>query len=175
MSRDYRELLARRKARTIFLTSNDFLDACAEYFEWCEDTPLLEEELSQYKGGWCRADKEKLRPFSKKGLCIHLGIPESRLAAYKNKDGEGDWAEAVEYVEQIIYTQKFEGAAAGLLNASLITRDLGLAENMQSSVDMRSGDGSMSSPTPVDVSKLSDAALQELMTLMESGNDTDEV
>lgn len=124
---NYYERLTRKPS--IYLTTKDFLEDVAKYFEWCENHPLLEEKVFQYKGAIVRADESKMRPFTKKGLCTFLGIPASRLASY-SKRGE-DWEEAMEIVEQTIYTQKFEGAAAGLLNATMITRDLGLAEKQE--------------------------------------------
>jgi len=57
------------------------------------------------------------------------------LESYKAK-GEG-WAEAVELVEQAIYNQKFEYAAAGLMNATIIARDLGLAEKTVTTSDSK--------------------------------------
>lgn len=120
----YERLLNPRKGT--YLTVEDFLRAVVEYFEWCENNPLLEEKIFQNKGDIIRGQVDKLRPFTKQGLASFLGMPVARFDLYRER---GDaWADAVEQVEQIIYTQKFEGAAANLLNASLIQRDLGLAD-----------------------------------------------
>lgn len=124
---NYYERLTRKAP--LYLTPEQFLREAADYFEWVDKHPLLEEKVFQYQGDIVRADQAKMRPYTKQGLCTHLGMPASRLASYKAR-GEG-WAEAVEMVEQVIYTQKFDGAAAGLLNASIISRDLGLAERTE--------------------------------------------
>lgn len=124
---NYYERLTRKPP--IYLTASDFLAGVAAYFKWCEDHPLLEEKVFMYKGAIVRTDESKMRPFTKKGLASFLGMPESRLASYK-KRGD-DWQDAMEIVEQTIFTQKFEGAAAGLLNATIISRDLGLAEKTE--------------------------------------------
>lgn len=123
----YERLL--KKSNKIYLNAQQFLEDVVEYFKWVDDHPLLEEQVFQNKGAIIRADKAKMRPYTKKGLATFLGIPEGRLGSYK-KRGE-EWAEAVEMIEQVIYTQKFEGAAAGLLNSSIISRDLGLAEKQE--------------------------------------------
>lgn len=112
--------------KTVYLTPQDFLRAAVEYFEWAESHPLKEEVTGFYQGEVCRGDVSKVRPFTKRGLAIYLGMPVSRLESYRAR-GE-DWEEAVEMVEQVIYTQKFENAAAGLLNSTIVSRDLGLAE-----------------------------------------------
>ena len=117
------------KPQTSIDSPQELLSKAVEYFQWCEETPLLEEQLFHYQGRVVRAELAKMRPFTKRGLAIFLNIPEGRLAGYKARDGE--WREAVERIEQVIYTQKFEGAVAGLMNASIISRDLGLAERSE--------------------------------------------
>ena len=59
------------------------------------------------------------------GLCIFLDIDKSTWIAYRNRERFRD---VVARVDAIIRTQKFEGAAARLLNGKIITRDLGLAD-----------------------------------------------
>lgn len=125
----YDRLLKNHRDR-IFLTPDDFLSACVEYFNWAESNPLQEEHLFAYQGEISRADTDKVRPFTKRGLATYLGIPVSRLESYKTRKDPA-WADVVEVIEQVIYTQKFENAAAGLLNASIISRDLGLAEKQE--------------------------------------------
>ena len=113
----------------VFDSPSDFLRAAAGYFKWCDDTPLKEEQLFSYKGLVTRADRDKMRPYTKRGLATHLNIPASRLDGYK-KRGE-EWAEAMEMIDQIIYNQKFEGAAGGLLNSTIIIRDLELVDKRE--------------------------------------------
>jgi len=122
-------------SKVVYLTPQQFLDACIEYFNWAQNTPLLEELVFQNKGSIIRADKKKIRPFTLKGLAQHLSIPASRLDTYRAR-GE-DWAEAVELVEQAIYNQKFDHAAAGLFNPTIIARDLGLAEKTVTTTDSK--------------------------------------
>ena len=44
--------------------------AAAEYFKWCEATPLIEQD---FKGaGAKRVILKKLRPFTTHGLCLYL-------------------------------------------------------------------------------------------------------
>lgn len=123
----YQRLLAVKQ--TLYLTPEQFLADAVEYFEWCVDHPLLEDVTFAYQGIITHDDKSKVRAFTKTGLANFLSIPSSRLATYKKR---GDaWAEAAELVEEAIYTQKFENAAAGLLNSAIIIRDLGLADKQE--------------------------------------------
>ena len=107
----------------------DFLLACVGYFEWADEHPLLEESVGWYQGNPTRTDLRKMRAYTKQGLATYLGIPVGRLDHYKQRGG--GWTEAVEILEQIMHEQKFTAAAAGLLNAGLIGRDLGLADRQE--------------------------------------------
>ena len=42
-----------------------------------------------------------------------------------------DWAETVARIREVIWVQKFEGAASNLMNGNLIARDLGLSEKTE--------------------------------------------
>ncbi|WP_290688531.1 terminase small subunit [Haematobacter sp. UBA3484] len=56
-----------------------------------------------------------------------------QLSAAYEVMGEADLSEVITRVEQIIRTQKFEGAAADLLNPNIIARELGLADKTEMS------------------------------------------
>lgn len=118
-----------REGYTEFDSADDFRAACLDYFNWCDETPLEEENLFAYKGSVTRAMANKPRVFTLSGLCTHVGIPRSRLRAYRERGGE--WEDAVQMIDQILETQKFEYAAVNLMNASLISRDLGLTEKTE--------------------------------------------
>jgi hypothetical protein len=124
----YERLLSKRKS-DIIIQPEALLKAAAEYFEWCEEHPLLESKVFQNKGTIVEAEVPKMRPFTMKGLANWLGMTSTRLAGMAGRGGE--WVDALERIEEVVYTQKFDGAATGLLNASLIARDLGLAEKKE--------------------------------------------
>lgn len=118
-----------RRSKPVFLTPRNLLEAAVSYFEWADDHPLLEEQVWQYKGSIVRTDAAKMRAFTRQGLASHLGITTRELTEMAGRGG--DWEEALTMIDEAIYQQKFEGAAAGLLNAGMITRDLGLAEKQE--------------------------------------------
>nr|CBA74347.1 conserved hypothetical phage protein [Arsenophonus nasoniae] len=62
------------------------------------------------------------------GLCLFLDIDRTTWLAYKAKEG---FSIITTRTEEVIYDQKFSGAAADLLNANIIARDLGLKEQSQ--------------------------------------------
>lgn len=123
-------LQGRRRRKAVYLNAEAFIKAAAEYFQWCEDNPIQQEQVNVWQGNVIRTDLDKQRVFTKQGLCNHLGIPVSRLTTYKNRDDE-QWTEAIDMIEQIIYAQKFEGGVAGTMNSGIIIRDLGLTEKQE--------------------------------------------
>jgi len=99
--------------------------ACAEYFEWVEENPLITIELVKYQGEAKQVEIPKMRAMTISGLCIFLDIHKSTWYDYCSKD---DFSDTTSRVEEIIRTQKFEGASAELFNPNIIARDLGLVD-----------------------------------------------
>lgn len=114
-------------------------DLADEYFQWCVDNPLLEED---YRGkDATRVEIKKLRAFTYEGLTNYLRCNVQYFndfeRALKEKgveettDADKDFSSVIQYIRNTIRQQKFEGAAAGQLNANIIARDLGLADKTQ--------------------------------------------
>lgn len=108
----------------LFSSAAKLWEACVEYFVAVEANPLIENKVSN--GFIVRVPK--IRAMTIGGLCIFLDIGRSTWDDYKNKEQYADFSEVITRVEEIIRDQKFGGAAADLLNANIIARDLGLAE-----------------------------------------------
>ena len=127
-----RENIGGRSKR--FETPEDLWAAAVEYFEWCHDNPLQEAKAFAYEGKVTVASLPKLRAMTIKGLCLFLDLSEKTWRHWRLEGGpyhRPDLAEAIEKIEAVIYTTKFEGAAAGLLEHQIIARELGLAEKRQ--------------------------------------------
>lgn len=105
-------------------------DACCEYFEWVDANPLYEAQAFAYQGTVTMQPVAKMRAMTLAGLCIFLEITFQNWTEYREREGFSD---ITTRVDAIIRTQKFEGASAGLLNASIIARDLGLSEKSEHS------------------------------------------
>ena len=114
-----------------YKTPADLAEAARQYFTWANDNPYLEGKASVSQGDIHEYTVNKLRAFTIGGLCLYLKITPSRWRSIKLK---ADYADVTEAIEEIIRVQKFEGAAAGLLNANLVARDLGLTEKQEQAV-----------------------------------------
>ena len=114
--------------KPIFASPEDLWDACVEYFDWVEANPLKEAQAFAYQGQVTIQPLDKMRAMTIGGLCIFLDIARSTWDAWRDAEG---FSEVTSRVDEVIRTQKFEGAAAGLLNPNIIARDLGLAEKQE--------------------------------------------
>ena len=123
----YRERLKDGRDK-IFQTSTELLEKCLEYFEWVVKNPLRGAELVKFQGKYKTAMVPVLRMMSIRGLCIHLGIMTSSWDNYRKRK---DYLEVCTRVESVIKDQQVTGAAGNLLNANIIARLLGLAENVK--------------------------------------------
>ena len=104
-------------------------EACLEYFNWVRDNPLKEAKLTSAGGKAEVVSVDKMRAMTLTGLCLFLEIHEQTWRDWRKS--RPDLSEVMTRAEAIIRTQKFEGAAADLLNANIIARDLGLADKSE--------------------------------------------
>jgi hypothetical protein len=120
----------------IFATPDDLWTACCEYFAWVEENPLIEERLFSSEGAVIKGHASKMRAMTIQGLCNFLDIGDTTWYEYAQREG---YAAICARAKRIIYAQKLEGAAADLLNASIIARELGLKERSETELTGANG------------------------------------
>jgi hypothetical protein len=113
----------------IFSSSDELYNSASEYFDWCNDNPLKEEKAF---GTGLKVTVSLMRPFTLTGLLLFLDVDENTWQRYRKEEPYKDFWAVIKKIDSIIYTQKFEGAAVGLLNPNIIARDLGLSEKVDS-------------------------------------------
>lgn len=99
------------------------------YFEWVNSNPLY--EVKAFANGKT-ATIPKMRAMAESAFCGFAGI--NRDTWYNYKSGENEYEEFSDIcaaICNIIFEHKFTGAAADLLNPSIIARDLGLREKTE--------------------------------------------
>jgi hypothetical protein len=101
------------------------MEACYEYFEHTESRKWVTKD-------WVGKDafevnREVETPFSLAGLCLYVRASRHWWNEFR-KVAKEDFLEVITHVEEIIYTQKFEGAVVGVFSASIISKDIGLVE-----------------------------------------------
>ena len=83
-------------------------------------------------------NRKTQRPYTISGLCLYLNTNHGYFSDFK-KSLEGqtdkrsqDFSDTITRIEEVIRTMKYEGAAVGAFNASIIGKDLGLVEKVES-------------------------------------------
>jgi hypothetical protein len=82
------------------------------------------------------------QPYTIHGLCLYLDCATSYFRAFKLTCKDKDFLTIVHQIEEVIYKQKFDGAASGFFNTNIIARDLGLVDRH----DVKSGDEPIQAP-----------------------------
>ena len=120
---------SRHGRKPVFDGPDKLEEACLDYFEWVEANPLYEDKIGFYEGDAIHTPAAKMRAMTLGGLCIFIDILiDTWIDWRKNRE---DLSHVIKWAENIIKIQKFEGASAGLLNANIIARDLGLGDKTE--------------------------------------------
>ena len=112
----------------IFESPEQLWTAACEYFQWVENNPLLEEKIFHSSGAITKDTIKKMRAMTIRAMCFFIGLSRQGWQEYSEKP---DFSDIVKEIEDVIYSQKFEGAAADLLNSNIIARELGLSDKVQ--------------------------------------------
>ncbi len=134
----------------LFASSDLMWEAACEYFTWCTNNPIIDPRSF---GG-----KQKIqRPFTMEGLCRFLDCNTAYFRTFKKQlaADEEDFNTVIINIQETVYQQKFENAAIGVYNQSIIARDLGLTDKTETKVD--------AIVSEIDYDLLSDAALEEII------------
>lgn len=109
----------------IFETPADMWQAACRYFDWAVDTPLFETKTFCSQGEVVHADVAKTRAFTIAAMCLHMGMSVKTWDLYRKRP---EFEDVVESIYSVIWTQKFEAAAAELLNPMIVAREIGLKD-----------------------------------------------
>lgn len=137
----------------LFATPELMWEAACEYFEWCDNNPFYEAE--QKKGNTSlRIDAKlskksiesltdnivmlpKMRPYTMQGLCLYLDCNTAFFRQFESElEGKEDqlskdFSTIIIRIKDVVYNQKYSGAASGFLNPNIIARDLGLSDKKE--------------------------------------------
>ncbi|MCP4984877.1 MAG: DNA-packaging protein [Colwellia sp.] len=123
----------------LFATPELLWEAACEYFQWCDDNPLIENKvINSSKEGVIDHPSPKMRAYTLNGLCLYLDCSDGYFRAFKSTSDEQndkDFLTVISHIEKVIYEQQFTAAAADLLNANIISRSLGLSDKKDHTVN----------------------------------------
>lgn len=124
---------------TLFASPELMWEAACEYFKWCEDNDLKEVDFRGKDAD--EVELPKARVFTMQGLCRHLDCNTDYFRQFKHnlKSDQQGFSWVITRIEETIYEQKFTLAAAGFLNANIISRDLGLVDKTDNNHKVKLG------------------------------------
>lgn len=127
---DWWNLRAKHGRDKLFASADLLWEAACEYFTYTDENPLKESQAFAYQGSVELQELPRMRAYSMPALCLYLGCSDSYFRAFKStaKEGDEDFLTVIARIEQVMFTQKFQGASAGLLNANIISREIGLVD-----------------------------------------------
>jgi len=146
------EVAARR--RTNFDSPEQLWLKFIEYCKWCDSHPLYIEEQKKSPGkGQILTDSQgvqtyippedtvtlaRKRPYTKTGFCVFAGVASNylRLMRLEDRDAGGlkdnePWMAVLDMMDNVIFTNQYEGAAAGQFNPQIVQRGLGLVDKVE--------------------------------------------
>ena len=112
----------------LYETAEDLWQAALEYFKWNDEHPLITIKPTHHQGEALNLILPRLRGMSIRALATHMGIATKTWRKYREKAG---FIDVCDMVEQVIYTQKLEGAMGDQLNSAVSIRDLGLKDQSE--------------------------------------------
>lgn len=123
-----------------FATPEKLWEAYLSYSEWNDKNPMMAAEL--YKGKI--KSMPKMRVKTLEAFCEYVGVAASYFRNFKleERKDKAAYTAVIYKIEQSIKSQSFGGAAAGFLNANIISRHLGLVDRQ----DRTSGDQPIQPP-----------------------------
>src|SRR5690606_33504927 len=93
------------------------------------ENPLYKDQLVTFQGAATHEPVAQMRAMTVAGLCLFLDVDFTTWQVWKKE--RTDLSHIISRAEAVIYQQKFSGAAADLLNANIIARELGLADKSE--------------------------------------------
>lgn len=101
-----------------------------EYKKWCKDNPLFENTVNTKTGEIYRIPRERPYTWESFNNWVNSKNIISDFDDYKKGETEHykKFSGIITRINREIYSDKYDGAAVGLYNASIIARDLGLAD-----------------------------------------------
>ena len=127
---------------TLFATPEKMWEAACEYFEWVDENPLTRQEIKVVNIGDYQSEIQTKdvgigRPYTLHGLCRYLDcnvdyFTRFEIVRKERKDQDSkDFCSVITRIREIIYDQKYSGAAVGMFSANIIARDLGLTDKQE--------------------------------------------
>lgn len=135
---EFWKLRSKHGRNRLFETPELMWDAACEYFQWCNDNPLIENKvINSSKEGVIDHPVPKMRAYTMTGLCLYLDCSESYFREFKSNlkpdesDLDKDFLTIVARIEAVVFDNQLTGGMAELLSPNLVARSLGIVDKRE--------------------------------------------
>jgi hypothetical protein len=155
---NYWELRSKHGRDKLFASPQLLWEAAVEYFKFVDENPEYETDFRGKDADEVHIPKRQ--PYTLHDLCLYLDVNTAYFRQFKQlldgktDDLSKDFSTLITRIEEVIYAQKYRGAASGFFNPNIIARDLGLADKQEIKADVKTDS--------LDYSKLSDETLNDI-------------
>lgn len=119
----YSDLIGTEIDRRTMLTPDQVMNLIVQYFEWAELNAIKAGETASFQGRVYQDTIHKPRIFTWDGMSLFCGFSSSALSRWKLKPG---YDVVIEFAESVIREQKYQLAANGMINSTMISKELGI-------------------------------------------------
>ncbi len=112
----------RKRGRPRKIASPELLlEQFVAYAQHVEDNPFYADQVFRTRNGFVHAKLRKARPMTISGFCSYLEITVQAWQYWRRN--RIDLSEASELIAEAVLVHKYEGAAAGIFKANIISRE----------------------------------------------------
>lgn len=125
--------------RPLKYTPEQLLEEFKKYVDWCTEHPLKDNTFTEYKQGYSDQTTTKPRRISIDGFLVYLGVLDSWWSQLEKGKRREEFSRVKEAIRMYCESYQKDMASAGLLNANIISRLLGLADKQAHDVNTKEG------------------------------------
>ncbi|PUZ21794.1 DNA packaging protein [Chitinophaga parva] len=147
---EFYKLRSRHGRHKLFASPKLLWEAACEYFQWVDEHPEYKLEVSKFPIKKV-VDRKRVteytialpvkQPYSLEGLCLYWGVNKGYLRDFKaalppeDKEKDEGFSAIITRVEEIIFTQQYNGASSGFFKENIVSRKLGLKDQSDITTD----------------------------------------
>lgn len=130
-------------------TPEQVFDLAVRYFTWAEENHIQAAETASFQGDVYESKIHKPRVFTLNGFRLFAGLSASVLEKWRREPG---FSEVMDFIDGVVYEQKFQLAANNIVNAGFIGKEIGVEKPASINVEA-TADSSIESVTAEEVKK----------------------
>lgn len=104
-------------------TPEEVFDFAVRYFTWAEGEAIKAIETAAFQGVVSENLIHKPRVFTLTGLALFMGVKIGSFARWRSEPGYSD---VMEFIDNVIYEQKYQLGVAGIINSTIVGKELGI-------------------------------------------------